>query len=104
MLYKNFPIMTGAGLALLMSGAHCLAQPASPSNSTEATQPGTQQIRPTMRPLAFKLNLNSADMAKITAMMHAGRAMCFVQDLDPGDDSSLIEICGIPDSTQTFVP
>jgi hypothetical protein len=43
-------------------------------------------------------------MEKIAAMMHAGRGMCFVQDLDPGDDSSLIEICGIPESTVTFQP
>ena len=103
MLRKSFSMMVGAGLALLMSGSYGLAQPASPSTSPETTQPGTPP-KPMMRPLAFKLNLDPADMQKITAMMHAGRSMCFVQDLDPGDDSSLIEICGIPESTQTFEP
>ena len=103
MLRKSFPIMVGAGLAFLLSGWYCLAQPASNSGSTGTTQqepqPGTM-----MRPLAFKLNLDPADTEKIAAMMHAGRGMCFVQDLDPGDDASLIEICGIPESTVTFQP
>lgn len=103
MLRKSFPIMVGAGLVLLMSGSACLAQPASTSSSTATTQQETQP-RPMMRPLAFKLNLDPADMEKIAAMMHAGRGMCFVQDLDPGDDSSLIEICGIPESTVSFQP
>jgi hypothetical protein len=96
--------MVGAGLAFLTSGSYCLAQPASTSNSTATTQQEGQP-RPMMRPLAFKLNLDPADMKKVAAMMHAGRSMCFVQDLDPGDDSSLIEICGVPlESTQTFEP
>jgi hypothetical protein len=102
MLYKSFSIMVGAGLALLMSGSYGLAQPASTANSTAT--PAETQTRPMMTPLAFKLNLDPADMQKIAAMMHAGRGMCFVQDLNPGDDSSLIEICGLPESTQTFEP
>ena len=92
---KSFPIVVGAGLALLMTGSDCLAQPTSTSSSTETTQQATPP-RPMMRPVAFKLNLDPADMQKIAAMMHAGHGMCFVQDLDPGDDSSLIEICGLP--------
>jgi hypothetical protein len=102
MLRKSFPIMVGTGLALLMSGSYCLAQPASTSSSTTTTQQDTPPA--TMRPLAFKLNLDPADTAKVVAMMHAGRGMCFVQDLNPGDDSSLIEICGIPESKVTFEP
>ena len=103
MLRKSFPIMVGAGLVFLLSGWYCLAQPTSTSGSTGTTQQEPQP-RAMMRPLAFKLNLDPADMEKIAAMMHAGRGMCFVQDLDPGDDSSLIEICGIPESTVSFQP
>ena len=99
---KNFPIMVSASLAFLMSGSYCLAQPASTSSSTATTQQDTQPS--TMRPMAFKLNLDPADMKKLAAMMRAGRGECFVQDLDPGDDSSLIEICGIPESKVTFEP
>jgi len=103
MLRKNFPVMVGAGFVFLLSGGYCLAQTASTSSSTGTTQQGAQP-KTMMRPLAFKLNLDPADMEKLAAMMHAGRGMCFVQDLDPGDDSSLIEICGIPESTVTFQP
>jgi hypothetical protein len=54
--------------------------------------------------MAFKLNLDPASMEKIDAMMRAGRNMCFVQELEPGNHNSLIEICGIPESTVTFEP
>jgi hypothetical protein len=103
MLRKSFFVMSGAGLALLMSGSHCFAQPAPTSSPTTTTQQETEP-KTIMRPLAFKLNLDPADMEKITAMMHAGRGMCFVQDLDPGDDSSLIEICGLSESNVSFHP
>lgn len=102
MRLKSFPIMISAGLACLMSGSYCLAQPASTSSSTATTQ---QETPPrTMMPLAFKLNLDPADMTKMAAMMHSGRNGCFVQDLEPGNDNSMIAICGLPVSTVTFEP
>jgi hypothetical protein len=103
MLYKSFAIMVGAGLAFLMSGSYCFAQSSSSSPPTERAQQEPQP-RAMMKPLAFKLNLDPASMEKIDAMMRAGRNMCFVQELEPGNHNSLIEICGIPESTVTFQP
>jgi len=103
MLYKSFAIMVGAGLAFLMSSSYCLAQSSSSQNAPETAQQAPQP-RPMMRPMAFKLNLDPASMEKIDAMMRAGRNMCFVQELEPGNHNSLIEICGIPESTVTFEP
>jgi len=103
MLRKRFPLMVSAGLVCVMSGSYCAAQPAStPSSSATTTQQNTPSRM--MMPVAFKLNIDPADMARLAAMMHAGRSMCFVEDLDPGDDSSMIAICGLPASTVSFAP
>jgi hypothetical protein len=57
-----------------------------------------------MRPMAFKLNLDPAAMERLAKMSRAGRGMCFVQELEPGNHNSLIEVCGLPESTVTFQP
>jgi hypothetical protein len=101
MLRKSFPLIVGVSLACV-SGSYCLAQPTSSSSSTETTQPDNPPRM--MQPLAFKLHLDPADMTKMTTMMHAGHNACVIEDLDPGDDSSMIAICGIEPATESFQP
>jgi hypothetical protein len=103
MLRKSFPIMVSAGLACLMTGSYCLAQSTPTSSPTVSTGQDTAPRTPVM-PFAFKLQLNPDNMAKIAGMMHSGHSTCFVQDLNPGDDASLIMICGLVTPTASFEP
>ncbi|HVE21428.1 MAG TPA: hypothetical protein VNC39_05585 [Acidocella sp.] len=102
MLRKRFPLIVSVILAFA-SGSYALAQSTSTSDST-ATTAQQDSTSKGMVPFAFKLNLDHDSMTKVLTMMHAGRNRCVVEDLNPGDDSSAIVICGIEPATETFHP
>jgi hypothetical protein len=55
-------------------------------------------------PIIMKVTLPPAQMKKMADMMRAGYNNCYVEDLDPGDDSSMLMICGVQQPAESFVP
>jgi hypothetical protein len=102
MFRKCFTLIVSISLACV-SGSYSLAQTTSAPGSTEATQQQDNTPK-AMDPFAFKLNLDHDSMTKVLTMMRAGHNHCVVEDLNPGDDSSAIVICGIEPATVTFHP
>ena len=100
MFRKCFPLIVSVSLACV-SGSYSLAQTTAPGSTAATEQDNAPNA---MMPFAFKLNLDHDSMTKVLAMMHAGRGQCVVEDLDPGDDSSAIVICGIEPVKETFHP
>lgn len=65
-----------------------------PENYTNGTKP--------MMPLIMKVTLPPDKMQQLRDMMRAGANSCFIDDLDPGDASSLVMICGLRPSAEIF--
>jgi hypothetical protein len=72
----------------------------------QTTQPADNPVlAPSMPAYAVKIDMKPAQMARLAQVMHSGHSYCFLEDLDPGDDSSMLLIClPNPPPTSTFSP
>jgi hypothetical protein len=79
------------------------AQSSIPAGSTSTTEgsPNTQPKMVFMKPLVLKLHMTPQQRATMVAIMKAGSENCFVEDLDPADDSSMILVCSVGGATAT---
>jgi hypothetical protein len=77
-----------------------LGIPSSLAQTTSSTQ--TVMVKPYILKVPM---MKPEQMKALEKIMHSDRDSCFLQDLDPGDDSSMILVCGIdPQPTVTFTP
>jgi hypothetical protein len=103
-MLKDISIMSRipliAILSLTMASSGILTSWA--QSSQQVNNPTTPS---TTRPYMVKVNMKPEQMAMLATIMRSGKNYCFLQDLDPGDDSSMVLICqaSIP-PTVTFVP
>jgi hypothetical protein len=82
------------------------AQSSTPADST-STAEGSSNTQPQMmKPFVLKLqHMAPEQKATMMAIMKSGHQNCFVEELNPGDDSSMILICGVGGpTTTTFSP
>lgn len=63
----------------------CLAQ--------ASQQDGSSAMPSTVQPYTVKVNMKPMQMAMLAKIMHSGHSYCFLQDLDPLDDSSMVLTC-----------
>ena len=58
-----------------------------------------------VRPYIAKMNMKPEQMVMLAKVMHSSHHYCYLQDLDPGDDSSMLLICQAgPLTPPTFSP
>jgi hypothetical protein len=94
--FLSVTIMSSAIVCLGLGIPHSWAQTSQPTEAP-ATTAG-------VRPYVVKVNMKPEQMQALVKIMHSNRDNCYLQDLDPGDDSSLVLICGIEPATETFAP
>jgi hypothetical protein len=89
---QRFGYTLGVSLGLLCIGAWitpCWAQ-------------SSQMSMTHVEPMVFKLHMDPSQMSTLVSIMHSKMDHCFLEDLDPGDDASLVMICGVPEGVTSF--
>jgi hypothetical protein len=94
--FLSVTIMSSAIVCLGLGIPHARAQTSQPTEAPAATSG--------VRPYVVKVNMKPEQMQALVKIMHSNRDNCYLQDLDPGDDSSLVLICGTEPATETFAP
>jgi hypothetical protein len=89
---RRFSCLLGLNLAILCVGALAIPCSAQSDEMSEAK----------VKPMMFKLHMDPSKMSELVSIMHSKMNHCFLEDLDPGDDASLVMICGVPEGVTRF--
>jgi hypothetical protein len=99
----NIFCLAAACIATAIVAQRCDAQSTSNAVPTYTVEQYANR-GPSMMPIIMKVTLPADQMKKMADMMRAGYNGCFVEDLDPEDDSSMLMICGVRPSAGSFAP
>jgi hypothetical protein len=97
----------GAMVALAIfttSGTRCLAQTSGSTGQTNRVESVSAGSSPALPVVLVPIHMSKQRMEELSTIMHSKRNSCFLEDLDPGDDSSLIMICGVEQDVASFAP
>jgi hypothetical protein len=92
---KSLLEVSTIALVCMMAAAVGFAQ--TPQSSTSGT-PDSKTTKP------VQVSVPDSQKEALSRVMHSKQNSCFVEDMTPDDDSSMIVLCGIPPEKVIFSP
>ena len=98
--------MSNSSIFLKVSAVVLLCATVTPAGFAQTPQSstnGTSSMAPEQTG-AVKIPIADNQREPLARVMHSKHNSCFVEDLDPGDDSSMIMVCGVAQLKTQFSP